>query len=303
LPVPGGGTYEWAGYLKAEQMPSALNPPAHFLATANHNILPAGYSHGLAYEWAPRFRYDRIRELLAAAGRKITVQDFQRMQYDVLSLPARRFQAVLRKWLPGARGRHRQMADLLIAWDCRLGAASPEALLYEIWFSRLPQALFGPALGLRVDLQTVLRELETTDRRREIESALEAALRDLDRHIGSHPANWFWGRVQVVRFVHPLNASGWSVGPLAAGGDGFTVQALGGGGSGHVSSGASYRQILDLADWDRSVMTNVPGESGDPRSPHYRDLVEAWSKGQYHPMPFSRGAVEAAATERILLRP
>jgi penicillin amidase len=69
------------------------------------------------------------------------------------------------------------------------------------------------------------------------------------------------------------------------------------------TSGASYRQILDLADWDRSVMTNMPGESGDPASPHYSDLTADWAAGKYHPMPYTRKAVEAATMERITLAP
>ena len=63
------------------------------------------------------------------------------------------------------------------------------------------------------------------------------------------------------------------------------------------------REIIDVNDWDRSVMTNVPGESGVPGDKHYDDLLAAWAKGEYHPMPFSRKAVEAATEERILLVP
>jgi penicillin amidase len=50
-------------------------------------------------------------------------------------------------------------------------------------------------------------------------------------------------------------------------------------------------------------MTNTPGESGDPESKHYRDLLDDWAAGRYHPMPFTRKAVEAATEERILLQP
>jgi penicillin amidase len=50
-------------------------------------------------------------------------------------------------------------------------------------------------------------------------------------------------------------------------------------------------------------MTNVPGESGDPTSPHYSDLLEAWAAGEYHPLPYSRKAVEDATVERIQLTP
>jgi penicillin amidase len=50
-------------------------------------------------------------------------------------------------------------------------------------------------------------------------------------------------------------------------------------------------------------MTNAPGESGNPGSRHYDDLVEPWAKGEYHPMPFSRQAVEAVTEERVVLNP
>ena len=50
-------------------------------------------------------------------------------------------------------------------------------------------------------------------------------------------------------------------------------------------------------------MTNVPGESGDPDSSHYSDLLDDWASGRYHPMPFTRSAVEAAAAEHLWLVP
>jgi penicillin amidase len=50
-------------------------------------------------------------------------------------------------------------------------------------------------------------------------------------------------------------------------------------------------------------MTNVPGESGDPASKHYSDLLQDWAAGRYHPLPYSRKAVEAAMEERTILQP
>jgi hypothetical protein len=80
-----------------------------------------------------------------------------------------------------------------------------------------------------------------------------------------------------------------------------TVNATGGANFRQTNC-ASWREILDVGNWDRSVMTNVPGESGDPASKHYSDLLGDWAAGKYHPMPFSRKAVEAATEERQLER-
>src|SRR5262249_59519763 len=54
LPVPGAaGAYEWQGYLAVKDLPQRFDPPEHFLATANHNILPPGYKHPIAHHRAP----------------------------------------------------------------------------------------------------------------------------------------------------------------------------------------------------------------------------------------------------------
>lgn len=48
---------------------------------------------------------------------------------------------------------------------------------------------------------------------------------------------------------------------------------------------------------------NVPGVSGQPGSPHYADLLPLWAEGRYHPLPFSRRAVESYAADRLMLLP
>ena len=67
--------------------------------------------------------------------------------------------------------------------------------------------------------------------------------------------------------------------------------------------GASYREILDTSDWDQSVAVNTPGQSGQPGSPHYSDLMPLWDAGRYFPLLYSRKAVEAETTERLVLEP
>jgi penicillin amidase len=48
---------------------------------------------------------------------------------------------------------------------------------------------------------------------------------------------------------------------------------------------------------------NVPGESGQPGSSHYSDLLPLWDQTQYFPMLYSRGAVEKQAQDRLTLEP
>lgn len=294
LPVPGGGEFEWSGYIPSDQMPASFNPPKHFLATANNNILPPGYNRILTYEWGLPFRVQRVEELLGEA-KKFRGPDFEAMQQDVLSIPARRFQAVVKKWKP-APGLQTAAVQRIVNWDARLTADSVPALIYEIWLSKLTVAF-----AQTTNLELLLRKMEGLTSYAVLGSTLDEATAEMTRFLGANIDGWQWARASQIQFRHPLNNPQWDRGPIVRPGDPNTINASSGGRA--QPSGASYRQVVDLADWDRSTMTNVPGESGDPGSPHYSDLLNDWAAGRYHPMPFTRKAVEAATTERILLTP
>jgi penicillin amidase len=75
------------------------------------------------------------------------------------------------------------------------------------------------------------------------------------------------------------------------------------GGAGTVAAdGASYREILDVSNWDRSVATNTPGQSGQPGSPFYGNLLPLWAENKYFPLAFSTDAIEANTKHRLTLR-
>ena len=95
-----------------------------------------------------------------------------------------------------------------------------------------------------------------------------------------------------------------TVGRLAMGGSAFSPRAASSRASDfRVTAGASFRMVLDVGNWDGSVVVNAPGQSGDPFSPHYRDLAPVWAAGEYVPLPYSRDAVERSARSVIRLTP
>ena len=48
---------------------------------------------------------------------------------------------------------------------------------------------------------------------------------------------------------------------------------------------------------------NQTGTSGHPYSAHYVDQLDAWAAGETFPWPFSRGAVEQARQDELILSP
>ena len=134
-----------------------------------------------------------------------------------------------------------------------------------------------------------------------------AALRD---RFGD-PSRWRWDQMHAVKFSHALSGGGklldwlFSRGPVRVGGDNMTVNKT----TTNLrrpyetSEAASYRQILDVGAWDASVGVNTAGQSGHPRSPHYFDQNALWRQGDYHALPFTRPAVEAATVSLLELVP
>ena len=88
--MPGRGGYEWSGFVPNAELPHDYNPRQDFIATANHKMIPDGYPYKVGYSWAPPYRFQRVTQVLqqAQAGKKLDVADMQRLQTDVLSLPA-----------------------------------------------------------------------------------------------------------------------------------------------------------------------------------------------------------------------
>ncbi len=321
LPVPGDGRYEWGGFTRFADLPKSVNPPAGFFATANEMNLPDGYAyetHRLGFEWAEHSRTDRIHEVLRQQTRHTLAQSMQ-LQTDGLSIPGRRLGALI----TGLNGD----GDLAVAlavlrgWDFRLDRDSAAAALQEVWWSKhLKPALLDTlapnakvrALLVPGDVETLLALLESPDHRLPdrnglLSRSLVAAVADCRKRMGDDPATWAWGRLHHGYFEHPLSSvqpGMRDVGPLAKGGSGSTPMAAGYRMSDfRVITGASFRMVVDVGNWDNSRTINAPGQSGDPASPHYDDLAPIWAAGEYVPMLYSTAAVDAACSLRIKLEP
>ncbi|MBK7597864.1 MAG: penicillin acylase family protein [Acidobacteria bacterium] len=139
-----------------------------------------------------------------------------------------------------------------------------------------------------------------------LKSIEEAVVEAKSKH-GADPSKWRWGSLHKASFNHSLsNNQDWKalmdLQEVERGGDANTVNNTSGPGF-RQNHGASYRQILDVGDWDNSVGTNVPGQSAQPGSRHYGDLLPMWADGKYFPLLFSRQKVESMSKDRLVLEP
>lgn len=324
VPVPGDGRYEWDGYLPIKAKPHVVNPAEGFFATANNDLIPRDYPYmdAIGYEWSDPYRWLRISEVLAS-GRRQSMVDMMRLQTDELAVPARQLVPML-EGLETADNRTLRARNLLLGWDYVLDRNSAAAGLYVAWEGQLRrlvgEALVPPGVRMSLSLRKTIETLaippgelgaDPMKARDEIlVDALEAAMAELTAKLGPDSGGWAWGGPEYhhATLRHPLGNAvdeatrrRLEAGPLPRGGYGSTVNATGN--SDNQTSGASFRIIVDTGDWDRAVGMNTPGQSGDVRDPHYRDLFEGWSLDRFFPVVYSRGRVEAATDRVIQLTP
>ncbi len=313
LPAPDDAKHEWSGFVPFDQLPRSFNPAEGFIATANNKTIPENYKYKVGYSWSP-FRVQRIREVLresVAQQHKFTMTDMQVLQNDVLSLHAQELIALLPEtddpWVKVLRN-----------WDDRLTIDSQAAAIYEAWQFHLQEAVLKRIQGPVPHVPEVpgpkqvldyLRKgpISAEDRTRLLLSALTDATAQLKKLEGPDPSKWTWGALHTITIRHsldlqPVAKSLIDLGPIPRPGDGNTVNATGGANF-KQGSGASYREIFDLSDWDNSLAINTPGQSGQPGSPHYSDLLQMWSEGKYFPLFYSREKVEANTTEKLVIQP
>ncbi len=329
LPVPGDGRYEWDGYLPIASLPSELNPARGFIATANNYLLPDNYPYKdlLHVQWSDAFRASRIAEVLGS-GRMFSVGEMTRLQNDDLSIVARVLTPLLRH-VSLANPASARARDLLTGWDFVLDQDSVEAGIYAMWQRRLlanarevvVPAPIAKAVGVNiVSTRKVIDRLLSPDGRfgadpvagRDalVATSLDEAIEELTRRFGADMRSWKYGQDSYHHALisHPLSdavnagtRARLSVGPLPRGGDGNTVSATGG--ADNQGGGGSLKIVADTDDWDNSVALNTPGQSGDPDSPHYRDLFALWARGQYFPLAYSRARVESVRESTTRLAP
>jgi len=328
---------QWAGFIPLEEMPEALNPPSGFVIVANNPVAGgerlvteanSGYrarriedvlraaGQALSIEDCVRLQAD-VRSLPGERLRRLVVERLDR---------------------PGSPEPGDPVLAALRDWDLELGSESAGGLAYEAVLARLAHLVLGAAVGaelrphllgrgvhdlfptgpLHGRLTPVLLDLlehgrvgplappDAEARDGLLRRALAEAEADLTRQQGRDPRRWRWGAERRVHFDHPLGTAMrvlrpiLSRGPFPLGGDGDTVAASDAGlGPGAPTVGAFYRAVYDLGDLSRSLWMAVPGQSGQPASAHYADLIPAWLAGRLEPIHPPDGE----AVERLDLLP
>ncbi len=297
LPVSGAdGLRDWTGFAKGDALPHVVHPAGGTVENANERTAPPDFTPYLGRDFPAPIRSRRIHEMLSAKA-SFTLDDFEAMQRDDVSMFARDMLPVLRG-LPRQPGLAWQAMALLDHWDGSMAKDRPEPLIFNAALQRfvadvlaanhIDQEDAGPWAGFASFLLTPEGGAWCNgDCRPALGRALHDALAPLAVAYGRDLATWRWGTVHLAEFEHPLLGGlpvvgGFASRRVAVDGDDTTLFRGGNGRLGDFASlhGAGYRGLYDLADPERDRFVVTPGQSGNLLSPHAWDLMGLWAAGR-----------------------
>ncbi|MBK1668755.1 hypothetical protein CKO28_12015 [Rhodovibrio sodomensis] len=312
LPRPGWtGEYDWTGTIPYDVLPRVRNPASGRLVNANNRLVGDDYPYLLAAHWPPPWRAARIDRLLDQAEGSADIAAMERILLDTRSPKA---EMLLDELLSHAPTNTRQGAahQLLRRWDRHMNRDEAAPLVFTAWIDNLNRALFQDELAgqysrfSQPDPRMILRALNdrtawcddtgTTERTEtctgQVTRALDRAIDQLNARFGD-AESWRWGDAHVARFPHPMFSripvlNGLFTPQVGTSGGDETVNRGGADYDAPVEQryshvhGPTLRMVHDLSKPpESSVFMLSDGQSGNPLSPHFGGLAQAWRDGEF----------------------
>jgi penicillin amidase len=301
--------YDWQGWIPMEQNPHVENPARGFVSSANQPSAGLDYPYYLGWDYAPADRAHRINERLAQMQRA-TPDSLRQLQNDNLGVNARQMLPwMLRTIQQPAAPAEAVALQALGQWQYHYTADAVGATVFELWYNDLLKRLweddFGAATGLEMRYpsrartnQLLLQESgvspwiddRTTPKKENVQDLLAASLHfavdSLTRKFGLLGPKWAWANQKSTDINHLANLAGFGRMDIDCAGSPGSVNATG------PRNGPSWRMVVALGPKVKAYGIFPGGQSGNPASAHYDDMIEAWRQGQLDELVFLRAADE-----------
>ena len=309
--------YDWQGWIPSAHNPHVKNPARGFVSSANQFSAGPDYPYYLNWNYANYERGHRINQRLSAMSHA-TPDSLRRLQNDVLDLNAQR----MLPWMlalatkaeagimppPAASPEEKVLAEMR-RWRYQYTADAIGPSVFTVWYDDLvkrlwdddfPTTLTGPAYRYPARDRTnhlLLYEPASPwvdDRRtpaREtlpqlVLQSLRFATDSLTRKFGPLSPQWRWATQKSTDVLHLLQLPGFGQLDVDCGGGAGIVNAT------SERNGPSWRMVVALGPRVRAYGVYPGGQSGNPGSPYYNNLLEAWRVGQLDELVFLRSADE-----------
>jgi penicillin amidase len=293
---------DWQGWIPASQNPTVKNPPRNFVSSANQSSTDPTYPYYINWEFSPYERGKRINDRLAAM-KNITADSMRNLQMDSYSIMAENLMPYILPLVNNAElnATQKESYNLITKWNKYFDAKSIAASVFDLWTKRLSTEIWEDDFGdkdvpMRYPSRDRTIELiqknpnskwfdNVKTSKKEtladlVNSSFKYACDSLERKYGPIGEEWQWGNFKNSNVPHLAKIPGFGSKKLLIGGSKSTVNAL------SESNGPSWRMVIELGKTPKGHGVYPGGQSGNPGSPFYDNMIDTWAEGKLYDLFF-----------------
>ncbi|MET3126036.1 penicillin amidase [Arcicella rosea] len=306
---------DWQGFIPHAHNPHVKNPARGFVSSANQSSTDPTYPYYINWEFAPSQRGRRINQRLESMS-KITVDSLRALQNDNYNLKAAGILDKLISLVKAPTAKQAKAIKVLQTWNKQNDVAEIAPTIFETWSNLLYESIWKdefaydenipmkyPSLDKTIQLikqEPTAKWFDNVNTKNKVETLEELASTSLTATLDSLTKwqkadmgdTWAWANYKSTDIKH-----------LIPGLDAFSKMNVNiGGGTGIVNAttertGPSWRMIIQLGKNNAVKGYGVipGGQSGNPGSPHYDDMIETWRQGKLNELLFLQNKNEKSA--------
>lgn len=285
----------WGDTIPMRENPHVLNPPQHYLASANQSVTDNTYPYWYNGDFT-EFRSWAIHHFLqdtlkADAAKMMALQNNNWSYLSDQLMPL--FQRYAQTGLP------KKLLLYFNSYQSDLSAESKAATVFQVWnyflylniwqdeFRNFPDKLFPSqerTMQLLVkDTASKYYDDITTTEKEDLAAIMQRNFKQTADSIGKleRAGNAAWYKAKNTSVIHLAKLPAFSFDHLPTGGWGNTINAM------KYNHGPSWRMVVEMdKDEIRAYGVYPGGQSGNPGSKYYSDFLDNWVEGKHFPIQF-----------------
>lgn len=302
---------DWQGWIPADQNPTVKNPARNFVSSANQSSTDQTYPYYINWEFSPYERGKRINDRLTSMT-KATADSIRNMQMDTYSIFAQNILPAILPLVDNSKLNATQKESLTMVskWNRFYDANAIAASVFDIWTKRLLFNIWDddftiagipmryPSRDRTVQLITQEPNSKWFDNVNTpaketltdlVNEAFKYSCDSLERKYGPIGKSWEWANLKHSNVPHLAKIPGFGSKTLMIGGSKTTIDAL------SESNGPSWRMVVELGKTPKGHGVYPGGQSGNPGSPFYDNMIDTWANGKLYDLFFMKSETDTAA--------
>jgi len=293
--------YDWGDYIPFDHLPHIKNPDQNYITSANQYPVNEAYPYYIDGNHAAHCRSTRLNERLGEME-NISTDSMISLQLDIENIHAKQLLPLFLKNLriDSLNELETKCYNELSSWDCKQDAEMIAPTIFEEWWRHFRRAMLNDEFGDQLsyprfdaiinlilnypqsefyDNTNTAQEETLADLIRISFSTAVGYLADEFRDFGS---NWRWGKTRQTHIIHLGQIPGMGITNLQTDGRYEIVNAT------DKKVGPSWRMTVELGDTVKAWGIYPGGQSGNPGSDYYDNMIDDWVNGRVFELIFER---------------